>query len=133
MLIFCSPPHATNGFDGLIEPPGPGEVVIGKLPCRNVAEMVCMGLNIRWAPIPGRAAEFVADRLRLAALEQGKKPGKTAAKKPGTKAPGAAFRDPETGAAWSGRGLKPKWLTARLAEGRALADFDTRAGSAKGA
>lgn len=33
------------------------------------------------------------------------------------------YRDPATGATWSGRGLKPKWLEAALASGRTLADF----------
>lgn len=33
------------------------------------------------------------------------------------------YRDPETGATWSGRGLKPKWLEAALAAGRSLSDF----------
>jgi DNA-binding protein H-NS len=33
------------------------------------------------------------------------------------------FRDPETGVTWSGRGLKPKWLSAALGNGKTLADF----------
>ncbi len=33
------------------------------------------------------------------------------------------YRDPATGNTWTGRGLKPRWLTAALAEGRTLADF----------
>lgn len=33
------------------------------------------------------------------------------------------YRDPATGATWSGRGLKPRWLEAALAAGRALSDF----------
>lgn len=33
------------------------------------------------------------------------------------------FRDAATGATWSGRGLKPKWLTAALEEGKSLEDF----------
>lgn len=33
------------------------------------------------------------------------------------------YRNPATGDTWSGRGLKPKWLSAELAAGRALADF----------
>lgn len=33
------------------------------------------------------------------------------------------YRDPATGATWSGRGLKPKWLEAALAAGRSLSDF----------
>jgi len=40
----------------------------------------------------------------------------------GAKLP-AKFRDPGTGATWSGRGLKPKWLEAALATGRSLTDF----------
>lgn len=42
--------------------------------------------------------------------------------KPGTKlAP--KFRDPTSGASWTGRGLKPKWLSAALADGRRLEEF----------
>jgi DNA-binding protein H-NS len=35
----------------------------------------------------------------------------------------AKYRNPATGDTWSGRGLKPKWLTAALAAGRSLTDF----------
>lgn len=35
----------------------------------------------------------------------------------------AKYRNPATGDTWSGRGLKPKWLSAALAAGRTLADF----------
>lgn len=41
---------------------------------------------------------------------------------PGAKVP-PKYRDPATGATWSGRGLKPKWLEAALAAGRSLSDF----------
>lgn len=33
------------------------------------------------------------------------------------------YRDPASGATWTGRGLKPKWLQAALHSGKALADF----------
>ncbi len=33
------------------------------------------------------------------------------------------YRDPATGATWSGRGLKPRWLEAALAAGRSISDF----------
>lgn len=33
------------------------------------------------------------------------------------------YRDPSTGATWTGRGLKPKWLTAALAGGRSIEEF----------
>ncbi len=35
----------------------------------------------------------------------------------------AKYRDPVSGKTWSGRGLKPKWLSAALAQGKALEDF----------
>ena len=35
----------------------------------------------------------------------------------------AKFKDPETGASWSGRGLQPKWLKAALADGKKIEDF----------
>jgi DNA-binding protein H-NS len=35
----------------------------------------------------------------------------------------AKYRDPASGNTWSGRGLKPKWLTTALESGRTLSDF----------
>lgn len=40
----------------------------------------------------------------------------------GAKVP-AKYRDPATGATWSGRGLQPRWLREALANGRSLAEF----------
>jgi DNA-binding protein H-NS len=33
------------------------------------------------------------------------------------------YRDPATGATWTGRGLKPKWMTTAISEGKTLNDF----------
>ncbi|MFM7009219.1 MAG: H-NS family nucleoid-associated regulatory protein [Betaproteobacteria bacterium] len=33
------------------------------------------------------------------------------------------YKDPETGATWTGRGLKPKWLANALAAGREICEF----------
>ena len=33
------------------------------------------------------------------------------------------FRDPATGRAWSGRGLQPRWLKAKIAAGAELESF----------
>ena len=52
--------------------------------------------------------------------------GKAAPARSGGKSSGkvaAKYRNQETGETWSGRGLKPKWLTAALAAGRSLSDF----------
>jgi DNA-binding protein H-NS len=35
----------------------------------------------------------------------------------------AKYRDAVSGAAWSGRGLKPRWLVAALEAGKSLSDF----------
>jgi DNA-binding protein H-NS len=35
----------------------------------------------------------------------------------------AKYRDAATGQTWTGRGLKPKWLSEALAQGKTLADF----------
>jgi DNA-binding protein H-NS len=41
----------------------------------------------------------------------------------GGKKVAAKYRDPATGQTWTGRGLKPKWLTAAMATGKQLGDF----------
>ena len=41
------------------------------------------------------------------------------------------YRDPETGATWAGRGLKPRWLTAAIKSGKSLEAFSITAGKAK--
>jgi DNA-binding protein H-NS len=38
------------------------------------------------------------------------------------------YRDPETGATWAGRGLKPRWLTAAIKSGKSLEHFAIKAG-----
>ena len=35
----------------------------------------------------------------------------------------AKYRDPSSGASWSGRGLTPKWLAKELGNGRSPSDF----------
>lgn len=35
----------------------------------------------------------------------------------------AKYRDPTSGQTWTGRGLKPKWLSAALGAGKSLGDF----------
>lgn len=51
--------------------------------------------------------------------------GKAAAapKPEGAKKVAAKYRDPASGQTWTGRGLKPKWLSAALAGGKKLEDF----------
>lgn len=59
--------------------------------------------------------------LTLADLGGRPAPPPAAARK-GRKVP-AKYRDPASGATWSGRGLQPNWLKAALANGRQLSDF----------
>lgn len=39
------------------------------------------------------------------------------------------YRNAATGETWSGRGLKPRWLTLALGEGKTLADFEVGSAS----
>lgn len=41
----------------------------------------------------------------------------------GTRSVAPKFRNEATGETWSGRGLKPKWLSAALESGKSLEDF----------
>ena len=41
------------------------------------------------------------------------------------------YRDPETGATWAGRGLRPPWLTAAMKSGKSLEHFAITAGKGK--
>ena len=68
-----------------------------------------LGAGKAAAPAPSGAA---------APAKKGKRASAAAGKKVAPK-----YRNPATGDTWSGRGLKPKWLTAALASGRALSDF----------
>ncbi len=54
----------------------------------------------------------------------GGRPGKrkSSASTAGRKLP-AKYRDPATGDSWTGRGIRPKWLQAKLESGRKLEDF----------
>ena len=41
----------------------------------------------------------------------------------GVKKVAAKYRDPISGSTWTGRGLKPKWLTLAIQSGKTLQDF----------
>jgi DNA-binding protein H-NS len=61
--------------------------------------------------------------LTTSDLSSGKAPRQPKADNgPGSKV-AAKYRDPASGTTWSGRGLKPRWLTAAIEGGKALADF----------
>jgi DNA-binding protein H-NS len=50
---------------------------------------------------------------------------KSSARAPGVSGKKVApkYRDPDSGATWTGRGLKPKWLSAALKAGKSITDF----------
>jgi len=64
------------------------------------------------------AADIGNSKVAPAAPAAAPKKTKAAGKKVAAK-----YRNPATGDTWSGRGLKPKWLTAALAGGASLSDF----------
>lgn len=65
--------------------------------------------------------------LTVAGLSSGKpgRPARAASSGDTTPARKVApkYRDPETGETWSGRGLKPKWLSHAIENGRTLEEF----------
>lgn len=61
----------------------------------------------------GLTAADLSSRAPAAPKAAGRASGKVAPK----------FRDPASGSTWTGRGLKPNWLKAALANGKTLADF----------
>jgi DNA-binding protein H-NS len=42
------------------------------------------------------------------------------------------YRDPATGETWAGRGLRPRWLVARLKGGKKLEDFTVKKAAKRG-
>lgn len=47
-------------------------------------------------------------------------------KKAKAAAPAVKYRDAATGSTWSGKGLRPAWLNARIAAGASLSDFEVK-------
>ncbi len=89
----------------------------------SFAPEVATAMLVSTEGIDERAQAVVAECMQLGAIEQGEKgKGTTAKKKAGAKVQ-AKYRDPATGATWSGRGLQPKWLKVKLEAGHKLEEF----------
>lgn len=58
-----------------------------------------------------------------AAGKSARRAGESAAVRKTSSKVAVKYRNPATGDTWSGRGLKPRWLTAALAAGRSISDF----------
>lgn len=69
----------------------------------------------RRGDVPTSSSKGVRQR-RPAPAKRGPSPSR------GQRAP-IKFRNKKTGEAWSGRGLRPRWLVAALKSGRKLEDF----------
>ena len=75
-------------------------------------------LEKRMARLADIANDAKSKSQKIQSLTSGS-PGKSSKKRKGKKAP-IKFRDPETGNAWSGRGLTPVWLRNYEADGLSL-------------
>jgi DNA-binding protein H-NS len=79
-------------------------------------------------------AQKVSEERRALEQELSKLGGYTGGKKARGDSRGAVapkYRDPETGATWAGRGLKPRWLTAAMKSGKSLEHFAVTASKGK--
>lgn len=61
--------------------------------------------------------------LSLADVSSTTRERRTSTEGKGTGKVAPKYKNPETGDTWSGRGLKPKWLTAALGAGKKIEDF----------
>ncbi len=77
--------------------------------------------NTAMADAIAQVRKLMAEHGLTAADLAAKSPSKAGA--PSGKKVAAKYRDPVSGATWTGRGLKPKWLSAALAAGKSLGDF----------
>jgi DNA-binding protein H-NS len=66
-------------------------------------------------------AEFGVSVADLGSGKPGRAPKNTEGAPPSKVA--AKYRDPASGKTWSGRGLKPRWLSEAIAGGKQLTDF----------
>jgi len=82
----------------------------------------------RMMKLYGLTAEDIglsAARSRKAGAKPGRKASAKKARraKDGRAKVAPKYKDPATGAAWTGRGKQPKWLAAHLAGGKSINDF----------
>jgi DNA-binding protein H-NS len=86
---------------------------------------------MKLSDVEASLAQKVSEERRALEQELSKLGGYTGGKKARGGSPGAVapkYRDPETGATWAGRGLKPRWLTAAIKSGKSLEHFAITAG-----
>jgi DNA-binding protein H-NS len=74
----------------------------------------------RGRPPGAKSLAKAADKAATKPAKAGKGKGKSSMK--GKKVP-PKFRNKATGETWSGRGLKPRWLSAAIDAGKKLTDF----------
>lgn len=97
----------------------------------DLEKQIAETLKAERAGVINQIKALMADHgITVADLSANKpgRPPKSAANTAGVEVPptrkvAPKYRDPSTGDTWSGRGLKPKWLTAALEGGRKLEDF----------
>ena len=85
---------------------------------RQIAEAQRSSRATAVAQIRALMAEHGLTATDIATAPIGKRAAKTAGRKVAAK-----YRDPQTGASWSGRGLKPRWLAEELARGKSVTEF----------
>ncbi len=71
-----------------------------------------------------REYDITPEEIAAAFNRRTRGPGKSAAKKTTSRAPvPPKYRNPETGATWSGRGKPPRWVSEAEAAGKSRDDF----------
>ena len=86
---------------------------------RQISEVSSASRAKAISDIKALMAEHGLNLVDLSASAGGAREGKKTA---GSKVK-PKYRDPVSGSTWTGRGLKPKWLSAAIAEGKTVSDF----------
>lgn len=87
----------------------------------SARQALCQRYGVDPIAVAGLAIEVDDGQIDLVAQQQ-QETVPPPPSKPKAKA-GVKYRDPDTGSTWSGKGLKPKWLTVALDRGRTLSEF----------
>lgn len=83
---------------------------------RRIAEAQRVARSEAVAKVKSLMADYGLTVMDLTGSQRGTKDARRSAV-------AAKYRDPVSGQTWSGRGLKPRWLSAALADGKRLEDF----------
>ena len=91
---------------------------------RQASELVkVFNLTVKELGLSGKASKEGLSSIKSGLVKKSARKLAQGSSRPSKTPVQPKFRDPETGKTWSGRGLKPKWLSEKLSIGHSLDAF----------